>query len=284
MVKGLSKRYSNKGPWIISGIDIEIKPGTIYAIVGPNGSGKTTLIKSILNLTPPQKGSVFFNTAPIIDAMRNHQVAFLPDGLAPYAFETLSAFADKFVSLYKSGPLMVEGIRETARYFQVDCLWDRPFGTYSLGQKQRALLAVILGAGLPLVILDEPTRSLDPIGRRMALQRIRYLATRHGTTVLVSSHLLNDIETIADKVGLLYKGSIIDEVCIQNFSQGLAIELLIHDVDGRTISLRLGQGDVLDPRDMPSGTIARIIVRANTLEDWYVDTLSSLGDIRRPTA
>lgn len=195
----------------VDGISFSIMPGEVFGLLGPNGSGKSTTIKMLLGLLNPTAGHVeLFGLAPA-NQRAKARIGYLPElsHFHPYLTlrETLHYYAGLFdlpadVRRKRTARLLEEmGISEAA---------DRRVGEFSKGMSQRVGLAQALLNDPDLVILDEPTSGLDPIGRHDVKQMIRRLALR-GKTVLLSSHLLAEVEDVCDRVAILSEGRICAE-------------------------------------------------------------------------
>ena len=204
--KALRKRY---GKFVaVEGLGLTVEEGEVYGLLGPNGSGKTTTILMLLGLTEPSSGSVrvlSFNPArEPLEVKR--QVGYLPDAVGFY--DELSARAN----LLYSGRLM--GLGEKTLRERVDEVLARMglaevgnkrVGTFSRGMRQRLGLADVLLKRPQVAILDEPTASLDPSSANEFLELIRTLK-REELTVLLSSHLLHQVQAVCDRVGLFRHG------------------------------------------------------------------------------
>jgi ABC-2 type transport system ATP-binding protein len=188
-------------------LDLEIHPGEVFGMLGPNGSGKSTTLKMILGLMHPTSGRIgVFGKSPR-DVGTKSRIGFLPEESYLYPFldgrETLDFY----------GRLFRQGGRERSR--RIDMLLDmvglsaaayRRVGEYSKGMQRRIGLAQALINDPDLLILDEPTSGMDPIGTKQFKDLIRTLAVR-GKTVILSSHLLADVEDVCDRVCVLYGGT-----------------------------------------------------------------------------
>jgi ABC-2 type transport system ATP-binding protein len=203
----LCKRYGEVTA--VDHLDLTIAPGEIFGLLGPNGAGKTTTILMLLGLTEPTSGSARIGG---MDATRaplevKRRVGYLPDDVGFYpeltgrenlrytaALNRLRAARSE----ERVAALLDEvGLSEAA---------DRRVGTYSRGMRQRLGLADALVKRPSVLILDEPTVNIDPEGVREILDLVRGLRDREGMTVLISSHLLHQIEQVCDRVGIFVRG------------------------------------------------------------------------------
>jgi ABC-2 type transport system ATP-binding protein len=211
-VRGLTKVF--KDFWgrpkarAVDGVDFEVRRGEVFGLLGPNGSGKSTTIKMLLGLLHPTKGVIeVFGRSPR-DVKTKARIGYLPEESYLYRYldsrETLDFFGNLF-TLPKE-----ERARRSEQLLDMVGLTGartRAVGEFSKGMQRRIGLAQALINDPDLVILDEPTAGLDPIGCREVKDLIVALA-RRGKTVILSSHLLSDVEDVCDRVVIYYGGKI----------------------------------------------------------------------------
>lgn len=234
-IKGLTKDFSVtlRGVKLraVDALNLEVAEGQVYGLLGPNGSGKSTTIKIILGLLEATTGDVRVFGVPSnrVEARRN--VGYLPE--APYFYRYLSG--RELVRFYAR----VCGVPKATLKARVDevIAWvglsgaaDRRVGTYSKGMLQRIGLAQALVHDPKLVVLDEPTAGVDPVGSAEMCELIRKLK-QQGKTVLITSHLLAQIEDVCDRVAILDRGRLIvegslDELVGQRDKQALIVDPL----------------------------------------------------------
>ncbi|MCS7217157.1 MAG: ABC transporter ATP-binding protein [Candidatus Bipolaricaulota bacterium] len=210
--KGLKKEY--RGVRALDGLDLAIAEGEIYGLLGPNGSGKTTTILILLGLTEPTAGAVrVCGHDPVREPLAvKRLVGYMPEKVGFY--EELSAVENlRYITRLNGIPegearrriaeaLEQVGLREVAH---------RPVATFSHGMRQRLGLADVLVKRPKLAILDEPTSGIDPEGAAQILDLIRRLRDEAGMTVLLSSHLLHQVQRVCDRVGILHRGRMVAE-------------------------------------------------------------------------
>jgi len=203
-IEGVNKTY---GPVrALVNFNFEVRAGELVALLGPNGAGKTTAIKLLLGLATPNRGQVsVFGGDPASTAIHTRIGAMLQVGRVP---ETLRVWehVDLFSSYYPN-PLP---LAETLAIAGLEDLRDRKFGVLSGGQKQRVLFALAICGNPDLLFLDEPTVGLDVEARHLLWDEIRKLRGR-GKTIVLTTHYLEEADALADRVGVINKGSIIAE-------------------------------------------------------------------------
>lgn len=199
----------------VKGLNLRIPSGQVYGVLGPNGAGKTTTIRMIMDLIRPTGGAAYVYDHNV----RAHgavlrRVGALVEGASFYGYmsgrdnlEVLARTADEYRPARITALLAQVGLAERA---------GQAVGRYSLGMKQRLGLAAALLGDPDLVILDEPTNGLDPAGIQEMRGFIRKLVDEQGKTVLLSSHQLNEVEQICDRVAIIHKGSLVREGALKD--------------------------------------------------------------------
>lgn len=192
-------------------LNLEVAPGQVYGLLGPNGSGKSTTLKIILGLVSPSSGSTAIFGRDSREAGSRETVGFLPE--SPYFYKYLTGtetlqFYGKLCGLH-GAPLRSQ-IEKLLDLVDLKSARDRRLSSYSKGMLQRIGLAQALIQEPRLVVLDEPTAGVDPVGTHEIHDLILDLK-RRGITVLLSSHLLTQVQQICDRVGILANGALIRE-------------------------------------------------------------------------
>jgi ABC-2 type transport system ATP-binding protein len=235
-VKGLTRRYGEAVA--VDAIDLDIRRGEIFGLLGPNGAGKTTTILMLLGLTEASSGTInVLGFDPLRQPLEvKRRVGYLPDSVGFY--DGLSAREN----LRYTGRLM--GLRRAEIDGRIDGALERvhladvarkPVGTYSRGMRQRLGIAEILMKRAEIAILDEPTSGLDPHATHELLDMIRTLK-HDGVAVLLSSHLLDRVQSICDRVALFNKGRIalvgtIEDLGKEVLGEGSTIDVEASGVD-----------------------------------------------------
>jgi ABC-2 type transport system ATP-binding protein len=204
-VTGLTKRYGDT--LAVDGVDLTVLPGEVYGFLGPNGAGKTTTLRILTGLIAPTSGTVrILGGSP----GQGRVLARTGSMIESPAFYPYLSGLDNLRLLAEYAGVPRPRIQQVLRLVDLaDRARDR-FSTYSLGMKQRLGVAAALLKDPELVILDEPTNGLDPAGMRDMRRLIRELGSE-GRTVLLSSHLLGEVQQICDRVGIISEGRMVAE-------------------------------------------------------------------------
>lgn len=207
-LENIVKRYKNH--LALNQVSMEIGPG-VTGLLGPNGAGKSTLIKVLMGLVSVNSGSGSVFGKPLDTAGREirSRVGYMPEddcyiaklsGVEVVAFAASLSGLPPIEALRRAHEILDFSGSEQERYRNVD--------TYSTGMRQKIKFAQAIVHDPPLLILDEPTSSLDPEERESMLARIRTMATKYGKTVIISTHILPDVQAICDQVIILAKGEV----------------------------------------------------------------------------
>jgi len=205
---GLTKRYEEAT--VVDGLDLEIPTGEVFGLLGPNGAGKTTTILMLLGLTEPTAGTMEILG---LDPRRHplevkRRVGYLPDAVGFY--DDLTGRQNlRFTARLNHIDEMEDTIERLLVEVGLAHAADQPAGEYSRGMKQRLGLADALVKDPSILILDEPTTAIDPEGVAEILDLIRRLAVEEEVTVLLSSHLLNQVQAVCDRVAIFVAGSVV---------------------------------------------------------------------------
>lgn len=198
-VRGVSKSFRSVRALIR--IDLEIPPGNIFALVGPNGAGKTTLLKILAGLLLPDQGSARIEGPVSLT---------LSEGRSFYMRLTPRQNLEFFAALYGlSGPQARERIRRTAEQMGFTPSLDRPYEQLSTGTRQRVAIARSFLNEAPVLLLDEPTRGLDPLAKRELRGFLKQLSRERGRTLLLATHDLSEAAELADRIGVLHEGRLL---------------------------------------------------------------------------
>lgn len=216
------KRHRNES---VKNVSFEISNGEIYALIGQNGAGKTTTIKCILKFIKPSKGIVQFNGKDLNSIMEKNEVGYLPEMLQiPSIITARQYLKDLGILRGLVNKDVEQKIKELSMLLDIDKALDVNINKLSKGMKRKIAFIQAVINSPQLLILDEPTDGLDPISRRKILQYIRTMAD-NGSTILITSHLLADLEKISDRVGLMDEGQLLSEVPVGSINNRDSIKI-----------------------------------------------------------
>ena len=201
---GLSKRYGDS--LSVSNLDMTVSEGKIYGFLGPNGAGKSTTLKMLLGLVRPSGGEIDvfgkrFNSKNRMKILKN--IGSLIETPSYYGHLTGKENLEIIQTILKVPKSNIDKVLKIVR---LESQAEKKVRAYSLGMKQRLGIASAMLAFPQLLILDEPTNGLDPSGIQEIRDLIRSLPKKYGMTVIVSSHLLSEIDQMADDIGIIAKG------------------------------------------------------------------------------
>jgi len=209
--EGLTKSYGSVRA--LDGVDLTMPAGSIFGFLGPNGAGKTTTIKVLLGLSLPSSGRCAIYDAPVerFSAESRREVGYLAQDPSFPKWMTGREVLTFVGKLYADAARPVaERATDALKLVDLEGAADRACGGYSGGMRQRLGIAQTLMGDPRLVILDEPSSSLDPIGRRDVLDILRTLRER-GIAVFYSTHILDDVERVADHIAIMKDGRVVRE-------------------------------------------------------------------------
>jgi ABC-2 type transport system ATP-binding protein len=211
LVKDFKTSFRRQTLRAVDDVSLRIMPGEVYGLIGPNGSGKSTTMKALLGLVAPSAGrcAIFGKDSLRVDS--RHEVGFLPEN--PYFYKHLSGaetlrFYGKLCGM--RGRALAGRVTELLALVDLESARDRRLGGYSKGMLQRIGLAQALVQEPRLLILDEPTAGVDPLGSRQIRDLIFKLRER-GITVFLCSHLLEQVQEVCDRVGIIFQGKLVRE-------------------------------------------------------------------------
>lgn len=206
----ISKSYGKKT--VLDDVNICIREGEIYGLVGRNGAGKTTLIRILLGLAHPDKGEVRINGSAGEDALsyERRKIGSLID--SPSLLLHLNALDNMRAVAYSIGCYDDNKLKELLRKVDLDDNNPRKVKDYSLGMKQRLAIAIALIDNPSILVLDEPVNGLDPTGIFEVREILQQLNHEYGVTIVISSHLLSELSKLANSYGILEGGKLVKEM------------------------------------------------------------------------
>jgi ABC-2 type transport system ATP-binding protein len=203
-IKGLKKKYGRKEA--LSGVDMDIEAGRVIGLLGPNGSGKTTLLKAAACLVHPDSGEIVYPGGAPRGIESKKQISFLPDQMTLPAWMRVK---DAFKYWREMFPdYSHERAEEIAGILGLDM--DAQLKTLSKGMQERAALAMTFSRKVPMYLLDEPLGGIDPLGKAKVVESILSVHLE-GSSILISTHLVKDVETLLDSFFFLSEGRVIYE-------------------------------------------------------------------------
>lgn len=224
----LSKRF--KKQTAVDEISLTVRKGSVYGLLGPNGAGKTTFLKMIAGLLRPTSGEIIFE-GKAWSRKSLEQIGALIE--SPALYGNLTAVENLQVHTFMLG-LPKSRIQEVLEIVDLAHTGKKRTSQFSLGMKQRLGIAIALLKNPSLLILDEPTNGLDPIGIQDLRKLIRSFPAK-GITVMVSSHVLSEVELIADEIGIIHEGKLKHQSRLDEVTD---LESLFMDVVQKGASIR----------------------------------------------
>ena len=219
--------YKSFGPVdVLQGVNLKISEAGIVAILGPNGSGKTTLIKSMLGMVIPQKGEIFIDEQQVLgkweyrnDISYMPQIANFPQNLR----------VRELINMIKNLRTETSLDQELIEQFKLQPFLDKKLGTLSGGTRQKVNIVLTFMFDSPLIILDEPTTGLDPVAL-IYLKRLIAEEKAKGKTILITTHIMNLVEEVADRVIFLLDGNIYFDGTVDALKQQTQQQNLEHAI------------------------------------------------------
>ncbi|WP_068985842.1 MULTISPECIES: ABC transporter ATP-binding protein [Lysinibacillus] len=225
----LTKVYEGKE--VVSAVNMHVKKGEIYGFLGPNGAGKTTVMKMLTNLTKPTGGDIEIFGEKLTD--QSYEVLKRLGTIIEYPifYENLTAKETLELHCEYMGYYDKKEITHVLDLVKLTNTEKKRVKDFSLGMKQRLGIARAIITKPELLILDEPINGLDPVGIKELRELFKMLCKEYGITIIISSHILGEIEQIADTIGVIKNGRLITEVSMDavNHSQAEYIEVIVND-------------------------------------------------------
>lgn len=228
VTKKLNKKFSNDRG--VFNLDLEVEKSTIYGFVGPNGAGKTTTIKLLCGLLKPDGGTAFIDGIEVIPkniSAIKKKIGYMPDITGVYEQMSVWEFLDFYGAAFKIAPKQRKArIEEVLDITNSKEMIDYQMTSLSRGMRQRIGLAKTLIHDPNILILDEPAGGLDPNARiemRQTIGRLKSL----GKTILLSSHILPELASVCDRVGIIFKGKLLVQGTVKDISRQLQENLVV---------------------------------------------------------
>ncbi|HEU4962244.1 MAG TPA: ABC transporter ATP-binding protein [Bacilli bacterium] len=248
----VTKRIKNKT--LVDGLTLSVQPGEVFGLLGPNGAGKTTAIRMMVGLMKMSEGDVLIEGASIATNFREAIVKVGAIVENPEMYKYLSGYRNLVHFARMMPDVSEERIREVVKLVGLEHRIHDKVRTYSLGMRQRLGVAQALLHRPRLLILDEPTNGLDPAGIRELRDYLRKLAREEGIAVVVSSHLLAEVQLMCDRVAIIQHGKLIDVQSVHAFLESRHLTQVEIEVDNIMSAVRL-----LEPADVVTDPESRTL-------------------------
>ena len=236
-IKNISKTYDGKK--VVNELSLVVPKDSVFGFLGPNGAGKTTTIKMLVGLNRPDSGSILIDSgSPLIPSTRQ-EIGFMPE--EPHFYNQLTGleFLDFTSRLFKiQTKINLEDLLKKAGIYEAK---NKKINTYSKGMRQRLGFAQALVNNPKYIFLDEPLEGLDPIGRREIKTMLNNIRAE-GKTVFFNSHILSDVESICDQIGIIHKGELVYAGPVADFCGETTLEdkfietIRLRSIDSQTLN------------------------------------------------
>ncbi len=278
LTKIFSDLWGRDKVYAVDDLNLQIRYNEVFGLLGPNGSGKTTTLKILLGLLYPTKGKALCLGGDAADPKISARIGFMPEESYLYRYlnarETLDFYGRLFGLPSKVRKIRIEALLDMVG---LKAVANRPIGTFSKGMARRIALAQALINDPDLLMLDEPTTGLDPIGTKQIKDLILELAKR-GKTILLCSHLLADVEDVCDRIAILYGGKI--------QSEGKVKELLQQTNKKQIITGSISDTALKKIKQIISDEQADCVVTSpmDKLETFFIRTVTTAQQLSSPTS
>ena len=227
MIKTKKLYKSFDGFMALNGLDVNVPKGAVYGLVGPNGAGKSTLIRHLAGIYIPDSGEVLIDGQPVFENVDiKSRIAYIPDDIFYYTQATISDMKNFYKGLYKNF--------DEDRYDKLEDVFgmdmQRPMRKLSKGMQKQAAFRIAISCRPDVILLDEPVDGLDPVMRRNVWSILMSDVAENGTTVLVSSHNLRELEDVCDHVGIMEQGTMLIERSLDELQNNIVkLQLVLQD-------------------------------------------------------
>ncbi len=278
LTKIFSDWWARAKVYAVDDLNLQVRYNEVFGLLGPNGSGKTTTLKLLLGLLHPTKGRALCLGGDGADPKISARIGFLPEESYLYRYLNARETLDFYGRLF--------GLRAKVRKMRIEALLDmvglkavanRAVGTYSKGMARRIGLAQALINDPDLLVLDEPTTGLDPIGTRQIKDLILMLAKR-GKTILLCSHLLADVEDVCDRIAILYGGKIQTQGQVRDLLQQTGKKQITTDAISDSAIERIKQ--VIEDEDAD----CMVTSPMDKLETFFIKAVAAAQQQAQPTS
>jgi len=237
----LSKRYGSSAE-ALRDLDLEVHEGEAFGLLGPNGAGKTTTIHCLLDFIRPTRGCAAIFGRPVTDPAVRARIGYLPESVALHDYYRGGALLEFYAGLLGlPSASRQRRVAEVLELLDLQEVAGERVSHYSKGMRQRLGFAQALLHDPDLLILDEPTSSLDPLARRQFSDILRD-CKRRGKTILISSHILSELERLCDRVAILKDGALVRSGTLQELSVNRAVKLHVAQLPASAIEALVAAG------------------------------------------
>ncbi|MBZ4221465.1 ABC transporter ATP-binding protein [Bacillus wiedmannii] len=294
---------SFEGREVVSGVNMHVKKGEIYGFLGPNGAGKTTIMKMITNLIKPTSGEIEIFGEKLTDTSFDVLKRMGTIIEYPIFHDKLTAKENLYLHCEYMGYYDKKSIDHALDLVKLHNIENKKVKDFSLGMKQRLGIARAITTKPELLVLDEPINGLDPIGIKELRELFKMLCKEYGITLLVSSHILAEMEQMSDTIGIIQNGKLIKEVSMKsiNGEQTEYIEVTVQDVKKaayildhnlgvrnykimseqtiRIYEMKVTQQEISKAFIMNEIEIESINKKHSSLEEYFLNTMNREGII-----
>ncbi|MBJ7987857.1 MULTISPECIES: ABC transporter ATP-binding protein [Bacillus cereus group] len=294
---------SFEGREVVSGVNMHVKKGEIYGFLGPNGAGKTTIMKMITNLIKPTSGEIEIFGEKLTDTSFDVLKRMGTIIEYPIFYDKLTAKENLYLHCEYMGYYDKKSIDHALDLVKLHNIENKKVKDFSLGMKQRLGIARAITTKPELLVLDEPINGLDPIGIKELRELFKMLCKEYGITLLVSSHILAEMEQMSDTIGIIQNGKLIKEVSMKsiNGEQTEYIEVTVQDVKKaayildhnlgvrnykimseqtiRIYEMKVTQQEISKAFIMNEIEIESINKKHSSLEEYFLNTMNREGII-----
>lgn len=269
------------GKTLVSDVSLKIRKGEIYGFLGLNGAGKTTVMKMIANLWKPSKGSIELFGKPITSSSYDFLKRMGSIIEFPVFFDHMTGKENLRLHCEYMGYYNSDAVERALKELKLSATGDKPVREYSLGMRQRLGIARAVLSRPEFLMLDEPVNGLDPEGRKLVRELLKRLSREYGITVMISSHILSEIEPVADTVGIIHKGIMKKEFSMEELkSQGRAyLEITVSDIPKAAYALT----EYLDGADFKVMDDNRIRIYGREISAYELAKVLEAGNTRLQT-
>src|SRR5208283_1106227 len=261
--------WGRRDTFAVKALSLEVKQGEVFGLLGPNGAGKTTTIHLLLNLIRPTSGTAYLFDRPVTETEVHRRLGYLPESINLHDYYRGRGLLDFYAALCGVAPdARPARVAELLKLLNLEDAAEKVVSKYSKGMVQRIGFAQTMLHDPDLLILDEPTASLDPVGRK-EFRDILLELKRRGKTVFISSHILSEVESVCDRVAILQNGELKRVGTLQELSSSRSTRFVIKGLPAplmktlaatvAQVTLVQGQAAISCPDDALRQTVEQLL-------------------------